>query len=212
MKNIGYIYLITCLVNGKFYIGQTRKYSISGVKTGIMTRWKRHVYKAKTMSYDCPKLNNAIRKHGADNFLVTKIISCSLDELDHYETYYIRVYDSVATGYNCSLGGQNFNLSISPEQQKIISKKISDKAKKRWSNPEFREKFNKIKNKSRKAPHLPTNISEQKNKKGIVTGYKVEIIINGIRKTRCFISIKFTLEENLNKAKLCLQEIKKSLK
>ena len=230
MSNIGYIYLVTCVINGKFYVGQTRKYSISGTKTGIITRWKRHLYLAKMLSNDCPKLNNAIRKYGEDNFLVTKIISCPIDELNDNETYYIQVFDSVSTGYNCSLGGDKFNFT--EEQQKLINKKISDKAKERWTHEEYRSNMsikisaaNKKKmwepeirknlldavNKTRITQHLPSNIYELK-KNGILVGYRACITINNTRLQTNFGSRKFTLEQNLKKAKQCLQKFMKSLK
>lgn len=215
--NKGYIYLITCIVNGKFYVGQTRKYCKNGAKIGIMGRWKRHVYKATNHYNDCPKLNNAIRKYGKDNFIVTEIISCLLHELNHYEKYYIKIYDSVDTGYNCTLGGNDFKFS--EKQRKIVGKKISDKAKKRWSDPEFkkntckkmREHIIASMKKCRKLSHLPSNIYECKNIKGILIGYTVDIVINKIRKRRAFASTQVTPKENLIKAKQYLKEIIESL-
>lgn len=229
-KNKGYIYLIACTINGKFYVGQTRKYKTNGVKIGIKGRYNQHIYNALNNRDDCPKLNRAIRKYGSENFSVHKIISCYLCDLNYYEKYYIKFYDSANNGYNCTLGGDypNFNES----QRNKINKKISHKAKKRWSSKEYREKISKkISNTNKKkmweddirknmlnglkeqriASHLPSNIYERK-KNGIVFGYEVKIKINGKLIRKWFSSRIFTPEENLCKAKLALQEIYESFK
>jgi len=143
MENKGYIYLLTCIENGKFYVGQTRKYRFNGKNLGIIGRWKQHIYNSVNYREDCPKLNNAIRKYKGDNFIVKKIISCSLDELNYYEEYYITVFDSIKNGYNCAHGGNYPNYMH--EQRKEINKKISEKAKQRWRSEEHREKFSQKK-------------------------------------------------------------------
>lgn len=219
MDNKGYIYMITCITNGKFYVGQTRKYygKDNNMKFGIKGRYNKHIENANKNKTDCPKLNSAIRKYGKDDFIVGKIISCSLDELNYYEEYYIKVFDSIKNGYNCTSGGNGFNFT--KEQKIIIGKKISDKAKERWADPEYKNKCSKNIRKGilatsknyRKAHHLPSNIYEQKNKEGILVGYFVEIQVNKIRTAKCFASTQVTPEENLKKAKNYLQEILKSL-
>lgn len=99
---IGYIYLITNLINGKKYIGQTR--------TTIEERWNKHCSHSKD-----PKraigVDGAIRKYGANNFQCEKIKECPIEELDKWEIYYIKEYntyqgDNADIGYNLTLGGQ----------------------------------------------------------------------------------------------------------
>ena len=100
--NIGYIYLITNKINGKKYIGQTR--------TTVEERWYRHCLHAQN-----PKraigIDGAIRKYGAENFDYKVIKECPIEELDKWEIYYIKEYntyqgDNTDIGYNLTLGGQ----------------------------------------------------------------------------------------------------------
>lgn len=106
-KYIGNIYIITCLINNKIYIGQTRN--------EIYDRWAGH-------KHDALKNNNsmaickAIRKYGIDNFkieLLEKIITDSQDDLNNQlnakEIYYIKQYHSLTheNGYNITIGGNN---------------------------------------------------------------------------------------------------------
>lgn len=62
----------------------------------------------------------------------------------------------------------------------------------------------------RTAKYLPSNIYEKKVK-GVLVRYIAGITINCIYISKTFGSTKFTLEENLDKAKAHLQEILKSL-
>lgn len=216
-KNKGYIYLITCIVNGKHYVGQTRKYRYNNtIKLGVKGRYNQHIYNAINYRDDCPKLNRAIRKYGAENFMVAQLRSCSLDELNDLETYYIQLFNSVIEGYNCSEGGDY--PQFSEEQRKKMNESISAKAKKRWSNDEYRKNVSQkvrvtaAKNamKIKTTKYLPTNIVEMKNK-GVLIGYAVKISINGVVNWKCFSSSQITLEEKLSKAKAHLAEILESL-
>ena len=92
------IYLITCQTNGKVYVGQTRK--------TITQRFSSHKSKARICSDNSYKLNRAIRKYGEDNFVITKITEAETQEqANDLESFYIKTYDSVNTGYNvCPYG------------------------------------------------------------------------------------------------------------
>ena len=89
----GYIYLTTCLVNGKKYIGQS-----------INDR-DRNTYLGSGIAF-----KNALKKYGKDNFVKTILvdnISC-LDELNELERDFISKYDCLSpNGYNLDLGGTN---------------------------------------------------------------------------------------------------------
>lgn len=230
MKNKGYIYLITCLINGKNYVGQTRKFKKNGTKIGIDGRWKQHIYNAAKFRDDCPKLNRAIRKYNSENFMVEKLISCSLDELNYYEEHFIDKFDSIDQGYNCTMGGDY--PQFTEDQRKEINHKISIKAKKRWSSEKFKKNISKkisetnktimwkteIRNnmlsalkENRTAPYLPSNIYERKIN-GILVGYEVKIKVHNKLIRKWFSSKKFTPEENLENAKKCLKEILESFK
>jgi hypothetical protein len=111
-KIIGHIYKIINLVNNKHYIGQTRSHRLNRKKYrqfGYVGRFKDHISEAKSTSKknQCTFLNNAILKHGVDNFKVELITTCSLIELDYYEVKYINEYNSkYPNGYNLTDGGQ----------------------------------------------------------------------------------------------------------
>jgi hypothetical protein len=81
----GEIYKATNKVNGKIYIGQCKKYQGKFDDVwGYEKRWKSHIYEALHSKDDhCSYLNNAIRKYGADNFILERIAEADdLEELD----------------------------------------------------------------------------------------------------------------------------------
>ena len=55
--------------------------------------------------YDNKKLNNDITKYGIDNFEIHIIEFCKAEELDEKEKKYIKLYNSIETGYNTRIGG-----------------------------------------------------------------------------------------------------------
>lgn len=101
--NKGYIYLITNKLNGKMYVGQT-----------LMTvheRWLRHCSAAKN-NINATGIDGAIRKYGKENFSVETIKECPVTEMDKWEIYYIKYYNTYQgnsdnNGYNITLGGQS---------------------------------------------------------------------------------------------------------
>ena len=100
--NIGYIYLITNLINDKKYVGQTLM--------TVHSRWLKHCSVARTQP-GATGIDGAIRKYGENNFTVETIKECPIGELDKWEKYYIQYYgtyqgDNANKGYNITLGGQ----------------------------------------------------------------------------------------------------------
>lgn len=99
---MGYIYLITNLINGKIYIGKT---------TGTLeNRWKQHV-EAADRGIDT-YLYHAIRKHGVENFKIEPLYYGNAD-LNELERYYINQYNSYKDsniGYNETQGGDGVRL------------------------------------------------------------------------------------------------------
>lgn len=80
---MGYIYLITNLINGKVYVGKT---------TGTLeNRWKQHV-EAASRNIDT-HLYRAIRKYGAENFKIESLYYGD-ENLNELERYYIKQYNS----------------------------------------------------------------------------------------------------------------------
>ena len=104
----GYIYKITNKVNGKSYIGQTR-YTIE-------FRWRQHLHK-KDNTY----FHNAIRKYGADNFIVEKLEECNIEDLNEREIYYIAKYNTFKDGYNLTIGGDGNRTLLLDDKYEEIS-------------------------------------------------------------------------------------------
>ena len=119
MEVYGVIYLITCLVTGMKYVGQTTH--------SVELRFKEH---AKTDSY----IGKAIRAHGAENFTVVILKECySKEELDHWEMHFIKSHNTmVPCGYNMTEGGEG-NIPSKETRAKLrianLGKKQSDEAK-----------------------------------------------------------------------------------
>lgn len=107
-----YIYKITNKLNDKIYIGQTNNPN---------RRWEQHKSGAFKNSNDCPKLYNAIRKYGFENFKLDILTnSMDIDDINILEEQYIINYDSKINGYNISNGG--YNTEKSQETKDKISK------------------------------------------------------------------------------------------
>lgn len=113
---IGYIYLITNLINNKKYIGQT--------SNTIEYRWQQHCSHAND-----PKkalgIDGAIAKYGPENFKIEKIKECPIEELDKWEIYYIKKYqtyqgDNLEKGYNLTLGGKG-GLRFEINEQEMLA-------------------------------------------------------------------------------------------
>jgi hypothetical protein len=110
----GQIYLITNTKANKKYVGQTLSHRKNRKKYrpfGIIGRFNDHISEAvcNTKKKQCTYLNNAIRLYGKESFQVELLHTCSKDELDHYETYYIKQYNTLyPNGYNLTIGGKVF--------------------------------------------------------------------------------------------------------
>ena len=103
----GYVYKITCLVNGKIYIGQHKGSSFD----------KRYFGSGKA-------LRNSIKKHGRKNFLCEVIEFCSTkEELNEREIFWISELNSTDTniGYNITHGGEGvLGVPCSEEKKKHL--------------------------------------------------------------------------------------------
>ena len=88
------INLITNLVNGKQYVGQS---------IHIKHRWIQH----KNSYNNNYPISKAIQKYGRDNFKFEIIENCLPEELDEKEIYYIKFYNTIVpNGYNVTYGGE----------------------------------------------------------------------------------------------------------
>lgn len=116
-----YIYKITNKLNNKCYVGQTINTPES--------RWKRHQQDAKSGRLHT-HFANAIRKYGAENFVLEVIDTAKTqEELTEKESSWIRHYNSIKEGYNetdaAEKSGGNTYKSKTEEELKIIGEKIA---------------------------------------------------------------------------------------
>lgn len=129
----GRIYKLTNKINGKPYIGQS-------TEDDINKRWD--AYKR----LDCkrqPKIYNALKKYGPENFLFEVIDNTDNQlHLDDLEILYVTQFDSIKNGYNCMPGGKGGKHSeeskkkmsdIKKEHNVWIGRKHSEETKRRMS-------------------------------------------------------------------------------
>ena len=103
------IYRITNKINGKVYIGQTRR--------SLGRRKSEHIHRFNLGERD-HKLYLAMRKYGVENFeFDTVCCALSADYLDELEVSIIADHNSFNRGYNMTCGGD----SISEETRKKLS-------------------------------------------------------------------------------------------
>ena len=125
----GIIYVITNVVNGKQYVGQT--------KQSVVRRWRLHV--RSTLNGSTYVLHCAIRKYGAEEFIVKQIDSAeSLAKLNEKEALHILQLKTLApSGYNLTTGGDSFKFS------EETCRKISDSSKGKVILAKTRSKMSK---------------------------------------------------------------------
>lgn len=100
------IYLITNLINGKVYVGQS---------VDIHRRYTEHLRSGQPDKYAMKNerdintpIHKAMQKYGVDNFALTILEECLKEELNDKEKYWIKYYQSNEKdkGYNLTDGGQ----------------------------------------------------------------------------------------------------------
>lgn len=115
------VYKITCTVNGKAYIGKTKR--------SLHDRWRSHC----SQGSGCWALAGAIRKYGKDAF-VLEVLACDLDDeaAERVEREMVHRHGTKApAGYNLTEGGQG-SAHKNPEHGKNIAKA--------WQREETRER------------------------------------------------------------------------
>lgn len=129
-----YIYKITNKINDKIYIGQTIQ--------PINKRWIQHKVNARKKGLSTVSTIGSLyydmNRYGFENFEISCLESCSADEINDREIYYIRKYNSlVPQGYNLSGGGKGIT---GYKFSKLGLKRLSESQKQRWSAMSKEEK------------------------------------------------------------------------
>lgn len=100
-KYKGYIYKITNIIDGKFYIGKTHY--------DVPKRIYAHIWTSLNRDDRNSRIHNAIRKYGQENFIVDIIDEAdSSEELNAKEIYWIKTLNAQdpKIGYNIAKGGE----------------------------------------------------------------------------------------------------------
>lgn len=95
MTNKYFLYKITNILNGKFYIGMTKN---------LDRRWVVHC----SPSSKCPKLKSAIQKYGKENFKKEVLCIGSKEYIADLEQKYITKTNNTELGYNIDVGGKYY--------------------------------------------------------------------------------------------------------
>lgn len=161
--------------SGKVYIGQTTN-----------EKKRRRIFNNLNQPYGGPKIDNARKKYGPENFEYTvlmNVIGDTKKELKKYlnllEIGFIRMYDSYNNGYNSTLGGDSLigfhpseetrekmrnshiGVKLSPEH----CRKMSESRKGRKFSEDHRKKISEARKGMKFSPEHRENIS--KSRKGI---------------------------------------------
>lgn len=134
-EKVGTIYLITCLVTGKYYVGQT--------VWPLAVRWSNHKTVAKKGKLK-GHLQSAINKYGPENFVIEVLTEAPQDHLNNLEQLWIWALGSQKHGMNLTGGGDGAG-TLSDKQRSAISNRMKGNqhgAGKTWTQSQ-REKCGK---------------------------------------------------------------------
>ena len=197
------IYLVINEINGKRYVGQTA--------FTLKKRKQEHFYEVKS-NRDNSYFHKALRKYDPGTFKWKVIHKCNnKDELNKLEIYYIGYYNTFENGYNLAVGGNgSIGYKHTDEAKQKMSvfqkgkefcekyrKKISENAKKRFSDIEnhpmygkkhtekAKRKMSKLKKGKKFTEEHKRNISKAKKDKPCTEEHKRKISMakKGILKT-----------------------------
>lgn len=139
---IEYIYKLENKINGKCYIGKSKKPNKRLIQHKRLVGKKRH------------KLYDAINHYGWDNFEFSIIDETESKNINELEIHYIKKLDTINNGYNYTKGGTGGDtFTNKSEQEKEITRKklsipssektkklLSEMSKNLWLNDEYRTK------------------------------------------------------------------------
>lgn len=133
-ENMIGIYKITNKENGKTYIGQSNN---------IERRFSEHCYKGEKARIP---LDIAIQKYGKDAFNFEILEECPLEKLNQREAYWIKYYNTVETGYNCSKGGDQQSIGENNGRSKLTEEDIINIRKAYANHEKQKEVYKKYEN------------------------------------------------------------------
>lgn len=129
---MGYIYVRPNLINGKKYVGQAKDIERRNYEWNNLSR-----------PYAGRLINNARAKYGIEAFGFEILKECEDDELNYWETYYIKELQSkTPNGYNLTDGGEGTRGYTYTEEQR---KKRSEAQKGKIFSDETKKKISKSK-------------------------------------------------------------------
>lgn len=121
-----YVYLLTNLINGKGYVGQTTK--------SLEERFKGHVAHSKSKTrVHRGKIAGAIAKYGPENFRISLLEECTdLVSLNASETKWIERLNTIGAGYNITIGGDHVPIADETKQKlrhHFLGRKLSQETR-----------------------------------------------------------------------------------
>lgn len=128
MKKCG-IYKITCLSNGKVYIGQS---------VDMIKRKASHFYTLRHNKHRNKYLQNCYDKYGEKDLEFQILEICKFEELDLKEEYYMNLYNSTNKKFGFNL---KYNEGKQYRHSEETKKKISEKHKGRKVSDETRRRM-----------------------------------------------------------------------
>jgi hypothetical protein len=130
------IYVFESLIPGEKY-GQ--KY-VGQCELEISVRERRHWNELKQKKHCNPKLQRFYNKYGKQALKFTFIMECDKSELNFWEEFYVKVFDSYKNGFNCTKGGDKIGDSF--QKQCTFTNMITGETVTCNSIKEFAIKYN----------------------------------------------------------------------
>lgn len=191
--NIGYIYKITNLINGKMYVGQTTK--------TIEERFRLHIYDSvrKDKRDDNYPLYKAMKKYGINNFQIECIEECPISKLNEREIFWINSLNTYKNGYNATLGGGGF-LKLNLDEEEIINEYNDLKTIKKVANIHNCSSSTIKKILEKHDIEIISAIEHQKNKGYIIYQYSLNNKLLNVFKCKSEIG-EWLIKNNLSKSK-----------
>jgi len=132
------VYTITCLANGKMYVGSTTRL--------FSQRWGDHKCMLNNNKHTNIHLQRAWNKYSSDSFLFEILETCKPELVLGLEQFWINMLGTYADGFNrCPTAGSSYGLKRSPETNKKNRETLNyKKANAVWKGSKHSEETKKI--------------------------------------------------------------------